>query len=312
MTAHYSALPAPDVKALLGIEKAAYKISYSETHLLLSAVQERLKSLSTLIVSGNQALRRSNAAALVLLDNDLEEPQDDALVFYEEQLVRLRTDLSEQVLPVMQSIQAVTAYADLDLTSLKQESQSQTAQHAENVARAEETLKKREIVLAETESSLALLTAPSVSSLLKHILPTDEELEIILKTLKNPMVTSELLKAAVSKLNKHVELFERGRELTKLLDVSKQMRKSIEQDREVLKRLLDHAQRSSEQVQQYDRAEALLALRGQWLSQMDIFSAQWRALQAAAADAVDSRTVFSALSACRGYLLSVRRQFEAV
>ncbi|WP_313739885.1 alpha-xenorhabdolysin family binary toxin subunit B [Pseudomonas sp.] len=301
----------PDVKTLLTTEARIRSIYHTETSGLLPAVRESLMDLVSLVADADKTLRNQILEGLVLLNNELDEHTvSSEEKSYDADLLRLRTSIQASAERITGGIRAVDVYRHPELSSLKKDLEEKRQMQEAAVAQAQLTIDSREAQWKEIHESLAILSKPSISKLIKSQLPSDQELEITLKTFTDPSVTPELLKAAVNRLNKNIDLVKQGRELAKLSAASNKLAAALDEERRVLKRLKEGVALTQEQLAEFDSADSLVELRQTWLTQANVFVDRWQSLEGLLVSAIENDQLFAALKSVRDYFLAVRRGFE--
>ncbi|WP_459206496.1 alpha-xenorhabdolysin family binary toxin subunit B [Pseudomonas sp. MLB6B] len=302
----------PDVKVLLTAGGRISTIYRTEIPNLLPAVREDLMGLANLVSNANKELRRQTLAGLVLLNNDLDGFTTDS----EENgcdmdLLRLRQSLQAGVEHAKGEIRAVGAYVDPDLSLVKTPIEEKLQKQEDAVAQQQASVDSRAEQLKAIKESLAVLNTPTISTLIRGQLPSDEEIDILLKTVTDPRVTPDLVKTAVNRLNKNLELFGQGRELAKLNTAITEGAATLDQERLALKRLQAEVAKTQEQLTEYKAAQEMIELRQAWLNQASVFVDQWKSLDTQLVGALETDQLLAALESARGYLLAVRRAFES-
>lgn len=305
-------LPMPDMSRLMSIEKEVLAIYQDQTSQLLPAVREELQDITRSVKKANQALRKDVTASLVTLNGDLEGLEQSATDDLDEQeLLRSRGALQSDIQRLTQVIEAVQADRLPDLAAPRAAAEADIAQSATALHEVEQTIKSREASLAEIDSSLALLNAPSISRALRQMIPEDKDIDSILPAIKGPAASPELVKAAIAKLNQHLDLLEQGREYASVLKARNKMAQALDQEKHNLAVMQEASRNLDETVSQYRHADALLELRQQWLTQAQRFIEGWSVVDKGMMDAADSSALLGALFTARDYLLAIRRRIEA-
>nr|WP_314488372.1 alpha-xenorhabdolysin family binary toxin subunit B [uncultured Pseudomonas sp.] len=302
----------PDVKVLLAAGARISIIYRTEIPGLLPAVRENLMELVNLVSNANKELRRQTLAGLVLLNNDL----DEFTAVSEENgcdmdLLRLRQSVQAGIERIKGEILAVDAYVHPDLSPVTTPLEKKLQKQETAVAEQQENVNSRAGQLKALKESLAVLNTPTISTLIRGQLPSDEEIDIILKTFTDQRVTPDLVKAAVNRLNKNLELIEQGRELSKLNAALTERAAALDQERPVLKRLQAEVAKTKEQLAEYEAAQEMVELRQAWLNQASVFVDHCKLLDTQLVGALETDQLLAALESTRDYLSAVRRAFES-
>lgn len=299
----------PDVKIMLQIETRIKHLYYSESTAMLAAVRERLLDLVTLVEAGNDALCEKAVGSLVALNLDLEDtlpPQD------EQELLRIRQDLGAEVSDIVEAIERVGGYRSPNVIEYKQAHETDVVNQRNCIAEIEKTLADKTAELKEIDDLFQTLDRPSVRNALRNTIPEERDIDTVLKTIKDPTVNPELVKVALSNLNKHLDLLEQGRRFADVIAA----RKKLSDARADQQRTLDHLQQQLKKAEhetgQFASVEELLENRTPWLEQAGKFTDAWQVHYNALSASTTPETLGAALGQARDYLLALRRRFEAV
>lgn len=305
--------PLPDAKAMLNIERQAFQISHHGIELLIPAVRERLQDIAETIKKANARFCGNVTQGLIDLNLDLDPLGSVATAeLDEDELVTLRADVQTTIRQVLASVEAVRTYSAPELTELQRTAKEDLQENDKTFKQVENTVNTREAKLAEIDDSLATLNTPTVRQALRNLIPDDKDIDVILGQMQTPGISPDLIKAAVGKLNTHLDLLEQGREYAKVLAVRAQMADKLKQEQQNLAGLKAQLAQNNEVITQYGRAGELLELRQQWLVQGSLFVDGWSAVDSVLNSKVEAGPLLVALQAARDYLLTVRRRIEAI
>jgi len=298
----------PDVKVMLQIEARMSELYYNDSTDILPSLRERLLDLVNLVVAGNDALREKALASLVGLNLDLKDslPQLD-----EEELLRVRQDLNAEVSEITKAIGDVCDYRSPDSLALQKEHESGVAKLRANIAEVEILVAENTAKLEEANELLKTLDQPSVRKALRSTIPEEGDIDGVLKTLKDPTLNPELIKAALSKLNKHLDLLENGRRFADVVAAIKQIRDARTKQERTLNQLRQQLDKAELTSDQFESVRRLLESRIPWMAQANKFMDAWQ-VHERALNATTQPALESALRQARDYLLALRRGFEAV
>ena len=303
----------PDVKDMLAVETRVIKIYHSETTRLLPAVRERLQTVADGIQNANDKFRAQVTQSLVTLNLDLEGfNQQTAAELDEHELVNTRSELQAEIAQVIEHFETFRRISVPELAGLQQGAQADWAQGDTALKQIQQTIKSQEDNLAEIDSSLAALKAPSVSQALRNMIPEEQDIDTVVSQIKNPSLSPDLIKAALAKLNKNLDLLAQGRDFANVLKARDRIAADLEREKQNLRALEKQLQQKNETIDQYQRAQELLGLRQQWLGQAALFTQGWSSTDNTLRNSHEGTRLLAALGQARDYLLAVRRAFEAV
>lgn len=297
----------PDVKVMLQIEARMSHLYYSDSTAMLPAVRERLLDLITLVEAGNDSLREKALASLVELNLDLKDtlPQLD-----EQELLRVCQDLCAEVGDITKAIGQVCNYRSPDVLALRKEHDTDVVKLQDSITEVEKLLADKTAKLEEVDALLNTLDQPSVRKALRNSIPEEGDIDALLKTLKEPTISPELMKAALIKLNKHLDLLEEGRQFADVVAARKRLSDARTDQEGTLNHFRQQLHKAEQTTGQFDSVKELLEKRTPWVEQASKFIDAWqvheRALNASTTPALES-----ALRQARDYLLALRRRFEA-
>lgn len=297
----------PDVGVMLQVEARMHHLYYSDSTAMLPAVRERLLDLINLVKAGNDVLREKAVASLVELNLDL---KDTLSQLDEPELLRTRQDVCAAVSDIIEAIERVRRYRSPHVQELQQEHEAAAVALRKNITEVEKLLADKAAKLEEVDALLETLDRPSVRKALRNTIPDESDIDALLKTFKDPTLSPELVKAALNKLNKHLDLLEEGRTFADVVAARKRLSAARADQERTLKQLQEQQEKAQQTAGQFYSVQELLEKRTPWVEEASKFSDAWqvheRALNASTTQALES-----ALRQARDYLLALRRRFEA-
>ncbi|MFP3404873.1 alpha-xenorhabdolysin family binary toxin subunit B [Pseudomonas sp. SIMBA_065] len=299
----------PDVEVMLQVETRMKGLYYSESTAMLPAVRERLLDLITLVGAGNDALRKKAVVSLVALNLALDDalPQQD-----EQELLRIRQDLRAEVSDIVEAIGRVGGYRSPSVIELKQAHEAVVVKQRDGIAEVEKMLADKLSKLEEVDALFETLDRPSVRKALRNTVPEERDIDRVLKTIKDPTVSPELVKAALSNLNKHLDLLEQGRRFADVVTARKKLSDAQVEQKRTLDHLRQQLKKAEHEAGQFASVEELLENRTPWLEQAGKFTDAWQVHCDALSASTTPEALGAALGQARDYLLALRRRFEAV
>lgn len=298
----------PNVATLLGIEQKLQELYHSVAADMIPSVRERLQDLTVLIKAGNDTLRATVVSSLIALNLDLETPPAS---LEEEDLLRLRQSVLAEMAEAQDAIKRVADYSPPDIAALQWEHQAALEKLRTALGQVELLAKQQAQRLAEIDELLVTLDRPSVRNALRNLIPQEEDIDSILTVWTDPTLSPQVLKAALAKLNKHLDLLEQGRQFADVQRARNKLAEQLAQQQQTVAKLREKLQAQEQQAERFVSIDELIAQRGVWLGQTNLFLERWQVLSQAIADATLIPGLRSALDAARAYLLALRRCFEA-
>lgn len=298
----------PDVLVLLDVEARVNHLYYGKTLGMIPALREQLHELVMRVENGNDTMRENVTGSLVALNLYLQGPSSE---LEEEDLLRLRQSLDTDMTQVVTALQKVDRYKSPDLTQLRQTQDQHVDQQRAAVKQQEETVQAQQQRLTEIDEVFEQLAQPSVLGALRNLIPAPEDIEKVFSGFKDPTVSVELIKAALVRLNKHLELFEQGRRYAEVVAARGLLAVRLKEQKQLLVHLKRQMKAAEASIAQFDSVEELLAQRAPWLEQTKKFVSRWQVLAESIRAATQTSVLQAALEAARDYLLVLRRRFEA-
>lgn len=298
----------PDVSLMLQSEIRLHELYHGATSSMIPSVRERLRDLVTLIDCGNATLRQKVVDSLVELNLELD---DLSFELTEQDLLRLRQRLREDMQDILDAIKNVSLYRPPVITSLKEDHVRSLASQRATVLQHEQTVAAQQQELDDIDKLLATLDKPSVLTALRYLIPEEKDIEVILGGLKDPTVSPELVKAALVKLNQHLDLFEQGRRFADVVQSRGRIANRLGELKQTLHTLQAQLKAAEEKCGHFRGVDELLLLRAPWVDQGNRFVSRWQMLWGPLNDATQVSELLAALKSARDYLVDVRREFEA-
>lgn len=324
----------PDISQMSALKDEVIKQYFNATQSLLPSIREQLHELMESLLSTDRLLSDSVLSALVLVGN---HKWDGVAVSLEE--TRLSSNLNDEQREALSRSQREVLEQDAlrDLQRLREKGQAvadalaglgkvRLPGVAERMAMLDE--QERALTLSvdrlkqqidESEAQLAALAevihafeAPDLQTILKRMIPTEAELQLVqqalLKAGADPLLLVSAAKVFVEKLAGIVE----GRRLVDVINVRN--RKVIDHGRLLDDLCFAEARRNTlvRELGQLPQVTALGDRRDQWLTLAAELSRGWSAQIQAIEQETELRNMADALSAMEKYLLAVRRLYEAV
>jgi len=246
---------------------------------------------------------------LVALNLDLKGtlPQLD-----EQALLRARQELCAEVNEITEVIGRVRDYRSPDVSELQQAHETVLVELQESIAGIEKLLAVKTAELEEVDALLQTLDQPSVRKALRNVIPEESDIDHLLNTFKDPTVSPELVKAALRKLNKHLDLLEQGRRFADVVAARRRLSDALAEQEKTFDHLRQQLEKAQQTAVQFGSVEELLEKRIAWVDQAGKFIDAWQVHDCALNASTEPEALESALRHARDYLLALRRRFEAV
>lgn len=301
----------PDARAMKQLRQRLDMLIDQAAAISVPALQERLADWRKCLRDKDRLLQGQVLAGLVLLNNwaaGIEGEADAAL--REQQWVRMRSGLEDRYGGVLQAIDELEAFDMPDTATharnLIQQRDRQLASVTTVTARIE-TLHQQRDELVEV---IRVFDVPSVRSVIKGVIPSEEEIEVIFKAIAHPALDLGLLKAAARMLQANIDLLDGGRRFNDLLQARDRLDRRISDYRRQLEREQEQVRQLGEEIAALAHVDSLEGLRGEWLVQAHKLQQAWSSQLQHLATLTELAEAEQALRMLRDYLLAVRRGYE--
>lgn len=324
----------PDISRMSALKDEVIKQYYNATQSLLPSLREQLHELMERLLSTDRLLSDSVLSALVLVGNHkwngvaeslqearlspgLDDEQREALSRSQREILeqdalrdlqRLR-EKGQEVVDALAGLGKVRLPGVAErMAMLDEQERGLTA----SVDRLKQQIDESEAQLAALAEVIHAFEAPDLQKILKRMIPTETELDLVqqalLKAGASPQTLAAAAKVFVEKLAGIVE----GRRLVDVINVRN--RKLIEHGRLLDDLCFAEARRNTlaRELGQLPQVSGLGGMRDQWLTLAEELSRGWSGQIQAIEKETELRGMADALSAMEMYLLAVRRLYEAV
>jgi|GEM_PF-6735573 len=308
----------PDISRMNDLKEAFLKQLYSTTPALLPALREQLEGLSTRLLDVDRLLSERVLSAVVLLTNHkwgdlalqlVESPGQAAIL--EQDALRDRQRLESKGQDIAD---ALAALGKARLPAVGERIETLVAQHdglSASIANQNARIADLESQLAAMDQVIGAFEAPDLLSIFKSLIPTEEEVILVQKTLVKAVDPLTLIAAARVFADKLAGQLE-GR---KFSEVVKLRSRKVAEANVLANELLDWETRRASlqrELDQLPKVEALGCMRDQWLEQAVTLAQGWTEQIKVIRAQTDLPAMAAALSTMEEYLLAVRRRYEAV
>lgn len=173
-------------------------------------------------------------------------------------------------------------------------------------------MQKLDTQIADMTQVINAFEAPGLAKIFKGLIPTQQEIDLVMKTLATNTLSVDLLKLASDKFTENLATVMEGRKLTDLI----QRRNALVDERGAICIELASWEatqaRLERELAQLPNLRALDDLRGQWLEQALVLSRSWSEQVVVMKQQTSLRELAGCLSQMAHYLLAVRRLREAL
>lgn len=304
----------PDVIAMLKIETQISTFSNQPAIKVLPLVRENLRDINRAISNANNVIRAKVVIGVVVINNQLSEreAQDELKASeWEEELVRLRKKLAAALKEAEAAIKAVAACAGPDIAQRQADLQRDREKQCLALALITESTAQQSLKLVELNEAIGVLERPSLRKVFKSLIPTADDVDAIVDTLKLATLDVAQVKAAIEKVNTNLEWLAEGRRFADLVAAREKLQVRIGELQASVSQATGLLESTDEEITHYSRVADTNGLREQWLQEAGTFQHHWHTRQARMAGLSQASALTAALKDLLDYLIAVRRQFEA-
>ncbi|AIL60327.1 alpha-xenorhabdolysin family binary toxin subunit B [Pseudomonas alkylphenolica] len=278
---------------------------------ILPAGQELVFELKNLMMEVENTWHESVVGGIALLDGrtfaNFKDPQ--VLKNRIAAVVSRQNQLRSQLILKTHEMQVFSLAAFKDALPALESKAVDKKSEAEKLAQRLTDLEVKRTNVAE---AIALFQKPSVLNAFKGLIPKEEDVDLIIGTLKDPTVTPALLKAASKRLSESIDEFGKILEVSDLVDA----RMALDGKIVSAKQDLASAKRAWQQAQDVFSANkaiwGLESTKNDWLAQARKLEQEWQAQADALGSLSDPNAVTVALADLCNYLVAVRLSYESV
>ncbi len=304
--------PMPSVVRMNALREDFLDLLYSGTGDLLPAVVEALQNLLASLRDSERLLADQVRAGLVSLDNHRwDEPAAAGLDDLEQDAQRDVQRLASRGKAIADNLLALEK---IRLPTVAQRIAMLTEQRTTLEAAMQTQQARIERLDAQVVEMNVVINAfdtPGLIKLFNGLIPLEQDIDLVTKTLATGVVSPALLKAASARFVENLSGIVEGRKLTDVIKARNRLvdeRNAMGLERQAWQTTLEGYSR---ELAQLPNVAALDALRSQWLEQAQLLSRTWTAQVDDMKRQTSLDELASRLSSMTHYLLAVRRLYEA-
>ncbi len=299
----------PDFALMKKLQRQMFDLIDEYQAYVLPAAQQSLLDWKDLLYSVERATREAVVEGIALLqgrdftrftDDQLRKTRVDAVVVQQQQMLG---KLTQQTLRGKQ-------FSLPDLGNLVASLETHASELTGEIERINERLEGLTLSRADLNQVITAFETPSVSKVFKGLIPSAEEIDLALKTVTDPRINADLLKAAARKLESHAEVLEGGRKFNDLLKARSRLDQQIDESRGELARLKRASQMVQNELASNKALAGLKLMKGQWLEQVHKVEQEWYSRSQALGSLKSVEAVIISLEELCDYMLAVERSYE--
>lgn len=299
----------PDFKLMKALQtQMSDLIDEHELH-TLPAVQQSLGDWKDLAWSAERSLHQGIVECIALLQGrdftrfSNEQVRKDKIASVVAQQAQMLETLAQQVLRVERF--GLPDFASLGRTLEPRVAALAAESQAINL-RLDGLVQQK----ADLDQIIAAFETPSVSKIFKGLIPSEKELDLMLKTVTDPKINADVLKAALRKLESHADVLACGRKFNDLLKARARLEEKISDARTEARYAKSHMQAAQHELSSNKALAELEPIKEQWLAQILKVEQAWQAQSQALQSLGHSEEVVVALGNLCDYMLAVRSSYE--
>ncbi|MGB8973322.1 MAG: alpha-xenorhabdolysin family binary toxin subunit B [Pseudomonas capeferrum] len=264
----------PDFTRMQVLEDQAFLLIDTKRQQVLPAAREQLDDLKRLIVAVERFFMESLVGGIVLLENR-EFVTRTAVVSIDTRLAGVISRLNQHHAVLAKQCLRLELFSLSALVQQLPDLEARTARLDGQVAAFDQRLQQQRQQQADIVQAITLFEKPSISSALKGLIPSEEEIAQIAGLIKDPKVDTQLLTAVVQKLTSHVDVLEGAKTFNDLIKVRAQLDVKISEttgDLATVKHALNDA------LNEYEAVKLLVGvepLKQEWLQELRKVEHEW-------------------------------------
>lgn len=311
----------PDVPAMRTLQENIARLLGSDTASLLPSVREKLSDLLNLIREADALLSDHVLRGLIMLNN---QPWQELLQVgeaatgqlsevekeMEEDLLRVHSRLDTLCQSVDSMLGRLSAFGLPDLeprAGMLAKERDEQKIRVERQAQVVDQLEQRKKQLDEL---IAVFQAPGIADVIKGLIPSEEDVDLLLQQLTNPSLDPDLLKQGVKKFNANLDIIGEGRKFSDLLKARDALASQIKEQQAALFTQRKALEAIEREVTQLPGITKVMDWRAQWLLEGRKLHQGWFQHLSGVKGATELHSLSAALDVLRGYLHHVRRSYE--
>lgn len=311
----------PDVPAMRTLQENIARLLVSDTASLLPSVREKLSDLLNLIRETDALLSDHVLRGLIMLNN---QPWQELLQVGEAatgQLSEVEKEMEEDLLRVHSRLDTLCQSMDNMLGRLSAfglpdlepragmlaKERDEQKIRVERQAQVVDQLEQRKKQLDEL---IAVFQAPGIADVVKGLIPSEEDVDLLLRQLTNPSLDPDLLKQGVKKFNANLDIIGEGRRFNDLLKARDALASQIKEQQAALFTQRKALEAIEREVAELPGITKVMDWRALWLLEGRKLHQGWFQHLSCVKGATELHSLSAALDVLRGYLHHVRRSYE--
>nr|WP_314877422.1 alpha-xenorhabdolysin family binary toxin subunit B [uncultured Pseudomonas sp.] len=313
----------PSIRTQRSMEDEISRLLHEQMSALPAAVRENVGDMLGLIRECDALLGDSVLNATILLGHqdwvevqsvsgpdsatELAELRNDI----EQELLRLRGRLANLCQAISSKLEGVRNFRLSDLSELQASLSATQISVATDAEQIKQALEQLQATRQDLDQIITTFESPSLWSVIKGMIPTESEVELMFNAVKKPTVSKELVTAALKKFEANVEVIGEGRRFSNLVNSRKRLVGRIREQTTALAAVESLLLPAEEELAQIPHVAMVGTSRDSWVAEADKLVSQWQADQQTSDAATELADLASALTALASYLVGVRRVYEA-
>lgn len=311
----------PDVNAMRTLQENIARLLGSDTGSLLPSVREKLSDLLASIRETDALLFDHVLRGVIMLNN---QPWPDLLQVGDSvsgQRTEMEKDMEEDLLRVYSRLETLCQSVDgklgrlsaFSLPALEPRAGMLAKERDEQKIRVErqvQVVRELEQRKANLDELIGLFQAPGIKDVIKGLIPSEEEADLLLQQVTNPSLDPALFKQGVQKFNANLDIIGEGRKFADLLMARDALASQIKEQQAALSTQRQALERIEREVSELPGITKVTDWRDQWLIEGRKLHQGWLQRLSIVKSATELRSLSAALDVLRGYLVQVRRSYE--
>ncbi|KTS95158.1 alpha-xenorhabdolysin family binary toxin subunit B [Pseudomonas parafulva] len=296
----------PDFNQMQRLQDAMFERIDQWSGHVLPAVAQQVEDLRILVLFVERGCKKSWIGAITLLEDRTFTPAEqnherasrlgsllDRLDQHYAEFARLTKRL--EVFSLAAVSDAVPA---LEARTVALQMQSETA-----LARLQRLQEQNDTIV----QAIKVFDRPSITQAFKGLIPSAEEVDLVMDTVKDPKVNADLVKAVIAKLNTYADMIEASKTASDLVTAHAQTEARLKEARDDHKRLQSVLQAAQVEQRAILELSGLASDKQQWQDELGKVEREWTAHRKGLTTTMGSEAATVALMDLYNYLKAVQR-----
>lgn len=296
----------PDFNEMQRLQDAMFeRIDQWSSH-VLPAVAQQVEDLRTLMLIVERGCKKSWVGAITLLEDRTFSPgaqNSDRASRLGSLLDRLDQHYAEFA-RLTKRLELFSLAAVSDAVSTLEARTAALQKQAETALARLQTLQEQNDTIVQ---AIKVFDRPSITKAFKGLIPSTEEVDLLMDTVKDPKVDADLVRVVIAKLNTYAGLIEESKTFDGLVTAHAKTETRLKEAWDDQKRLQGVLQAAQVEQRAVIELSGLASDKEQWQGELDKVESEWTAQRKGLTTTMGSEAATVALLDLYSYLKAVQR-----